>query len=79
MTETPDHIADIKASIARLERQVMDDRTPEADRLVFERMKAVYLGIEQWGRFSRVIIVTLGLIAAGITAWDVIINWLRGF
>jgi len=78
MADAPDHISDIKASIARLEKQAMDDRTPEADRLVFERMKATYLGIEQWGRFSRIIIVTLGLIAAGITAWDVILDRIRG-
>jgi len=78
MADAPDHISDIKASIARLEKQVMDDRTPEADRLVFDRMKAAYLGIEQWGRFSRIIIITLGLIAAGITAWDVILDRIRG-
>jgi hypothetical protein len=61
-------------TIDRLEKLVAAEHWPEADRATLNEMINTYRGVQQWGRFSRLIIVTLGGIAAFIASWDTAIG-----
>lgn len=64
----------LKKLAARLES---DPSFSDHDARIIKEMIQCYMGIRAWGRIARIIVVGLAMLAAAVTAWEVLSQKVR--